>query len=167
MSKATGPLYDVHFRRRREGRTDYAKRISLLKSRKPRLVVRKTLRGVICQVTRFNENGDQCLVTVHSKTLQKLGFKPKRNTPTAYLTGLLAGVKAREKGVKEIVLDVGLHPATKGSIVFACLKGALDAGLQSDYGEEKMPSEDRIAGKHLNAEGCEQAKEKIIAKRSE
>ena len=167
MSKATGPLYAVHFKRRRLGKTDYAKRLALLKSGQPRLVVRKTNRGLICHVVEYSEQGDRTTALTTSRELFKHGWTPKRNTPTAYLTGLLAGVKAREKGVKEIVLDVGLHPATKGSIVFACLKGALDAGLQSDYGEEKMPSEDRIAGKHLNAEGFEQAKEKIIAKRSE
>ncbi len=155
-------MYSVHFKRRRNGRTDYAKRIKLLKSRKPRLVVRKTLRGVICQVVCFGEKGDETVASAHSKTLQKIGFKPKRNTPTAYLTGLKAGKAAKEKGVKEIVLDVGLHPATKGSILFACLKGAADAGLETAYGKEKMPSEERIAGKHLQTEGFEEAKKKIL-----
>lgn len=162
MSKATGPLYEVHFRRRRKGKTDYTKRINLLKSRKPRLVVRKTLRGVICQIVNYKQIGDETILTVHSKTLLKLGYTPKRNTPTAYLTGLTIGKQAVKKGVKEIILDIGRHPATKGSLIFACLKGAIDAGLQAKYNENKMPSEDRITGKHLKINGFEETKTKIL-----
>ena len=37
---ATGPRYAVKFRRRREGKTDYKKRLNLLKSELPRFIVR-------------------------------------------------------------------------------------------------------------------------------
>src|SRR3989344_7695497 len=109
MSKATGPLYVVHFKRRREGKTDYAKRLALLKSGKPRLVVRKTNRFVIVQVISWTEKGDQTVACATSKALGNFGFQGKSNSPSAYLTGLLCGVKAKAKGVGEIVLDVGLQ----------------------------------------------------------
>jgi large subunit ribosomal protein L18 len=38
------PTYKMPFRRRREGKTNYTKRLKLLLSRKPRLVVRKSLK---------------------------------------------------------------------------------------------------------------------------
>ncbi len=89
MTQAKGPLYQVHFRRRREGRTDYQKRLALLKSHKPRLVVRKTLRTVIAQVVKFSEKGDTVLASADSRMLSEFGYAGKRNTPSAYLTGLL------------------------------------------------------------------------------
>ena len=141
MSKATGPLYVVHFKRRREGKTDYAKRLALLKSGKPRLVVRKTNRFVIVQVISWTEKGDQTVACATSKALGNFGFQGKSNSPSAYLTGLLCGVKAKAKGVGEIVLDVGLQTPSKGSIVFAALKGAVDAGLQANFDEKGKMSE--------------------------
>ncbi len=162
MSKANGPLYVVHFKRRREGKTDYAKRLALLKSHQPRLVVRKTNRGFIVQVVNYLEKGDETIAHVTSRALYKYDWTPKRNTPTAYLTGYLCAKKALEKGTKNVILDIGLHPATKGSVVFACLKGAVDAGLESKYGEEQLPSEDRLTGKQLGLESkFEKAKKAI------
>ena len=81
MSKAFGPLYNVHFRRRREGKTDYAKRLSLLKSGKPRLVVRRTNTSIVVQVIEFGEKGDKTIVSVTSKALNAFGFTGKNNTP--------------------------------------------------------------------------------------
>ncbi|OIO27932.1 50S ribosomal protein L18 [Candidatus Micrarchaeota archaeon CG_4_10_14_0_2_um_filter_60_11] len=152
MSKATGPLYAVHFKRRRLGKTDYAKRLALLKSGQPRLVVRKTNRGLICHVVEYSEQGDRTTALTTSRELFKHGWTPKRNTPTAYLTGMLCGLKAKKAGIKNVVLDIGLHPSTKGGIVFACLKGAVDAGIEAKYGEEQMPPESRINGSHLKKE---------------
>ncbi|MEM4255299.1 MAG: 50S ribosomal protein L18 [Candidatus Norongarragalinales archaeon] len=164
MARATGPLYSVHFKRRREGKTDYAKRLAFVKSGKPRLVVRKTNRFIIAQITSWGEKGDSTLASVTSKALNAFGFNGKANTPSAYLTGLLCGVKAKAKGVGEIVLDVGLHSPTKGSVVFAVLKGAVDAGLKANFGQEKMPSEERLSGKHLGSDAqFAQAKQKILA----
>ncbi|MFH1056447.1 MAG: 50S ribosomal protein L18 [Candidatus Micrarchaeota archaeon] len=166
MAKATGPLYNVHFKRRREGRTDYEKRLSLLKSGKARLVVRKANKSILVQVIVYGENGDKTVASATSKVLAKFGFPGKSNTPSAFLTGLLCGVKAKEKGVSEVVLDVGLHTPSKGSVVFAALKGALQAGLNAKVGEEKLPSEERIAGKHLSGEIAvkfEDARQKILA----
>jgi len=163
MPKAHGITYDVHFRRRREGRTNYAKRLALLKSGKPRMVVRKTNKYVVIQFVQPGEKGDLTLVTATTKQLQKAcGFPGKCNTPSAYLAGLLAGRRAADKGVKEFVLDIGLHTATKGSVVFAALKGAVDSGLHADYEKEMVPTEERIRGAHLNVAALfEDAKKRI------
>ncbi|NUN11328.1 50S ribosomal protein L18 [Candidatus Micrarchaeota archaeon] len=160
--KATGPLYAVHFKRRREVKTDYSKRLALLKSGKPRLIVRKTNKYIITQFALFNEKGDAVSITTSSKELSKYGFDGKTNTPSGYLTGFLTGKKALNAGVKEFVLDVGLNPITKGNVLFAVLKGAIDAGLKANYSEDVLPSEDRMSGKHLKIEAkFAEAKKKI------
>ncbi len=164
MTKATGPLYLVKFRRRREGRTNFEKRYRLLKSGRPRLVVRKTNARVLCQVVRLNPKGDEVLAAATSSDLGEFGFTGKCNTPSAYLVGLLAGKRAAKAGAKEFVLDIGLHKATKGGVVFAAAKGALDSGLQASLDEGVLPDGDRLAGKHLKtASGFDAAKQKILS----
>ncbi len=163
MTKATGPLFQVHFRRRRQGRTDYQKRLSLLKSRKVRLVVRKTLRAILAQVVQFSEKGDMILASADSRMLKEFGYTGKRNTPSAYLTGLLVGKKAVKAGVKDFVLDIGLYAPTKGNVLFACCKGAIDAGLHTAYSAEAYPSEQRMNGEHVKQKDAVlAAKEKIL-----
>ncbi len=149
---AKGPTYRVKFRRRREAKTDYRKRLRLLLSKKPRLVARKTLNHIIAQIVEYDEKGDRTVVSAHSRELIKLGYKGHTgNLPSAYLTGYLLGKKALKAGYKEAVLDIGLHRATKGAAVFAILKGALDAGLEVPHGESILPDEDRIRGEHIKA----------------
>lgn len=165
MAKAKGPLYISHFRRRRAGLTDYAARLALLKSGKPRMVVRKTNGSVLAQFLLFDAKGDKTVAFCSSQELEGIGFAGKRNTPSAYLVGLRAGLRAKRNGVKEFVFDIGRQTASKGSLLFAALQGALDAGLQSNVGEEIMPSAERISGKHLSAEvqkSFEAVKQKII-----
>ncbi|MBS7607936.1 MAG: 50S ribosomal protein L18 [Candidatus Bathyarchaeia archaeon] len=143
--------YCVPYRRRREGKTDYRKRKALILSGKPRLVVRGSLKNIIVQIVAAKPLGDEVLVSAHSRELmKKFGWKaPRGNVPTAYLTGLLCGLKAKAKGINEAILDIGLHSPTKGARVFAALKGVLDAGLSVPHGEEKLPDEDRIRGVHI------------------
>ncbi|MBI4360652.1 50S ribosomal protein L18 [Candidatus Micrarchaeota archaeon] len=163
MTKATGPLFQVHFRRRREGRTDYQKRLALLKSGKPRLVVRKTNRYVIVQLVTFSPQGDRVIASATSKDLNAFNFTGKCNTPSAYLTGLLVGTRAKAKGVKDFVLDIGLHAPTQGSLVFAGLKGAVDAGLTAPHSNERFPDEARMNGEHIQLkEAVLSAKQKIL-----
>jgi large subunit ribosomal protein L18 len=143
--------YCLPYRRRREGKTDYRKRKALVISGKPRLVVRGTLKNIIVQVVAAKPHGDEVLASAHSRELlKKYGWKtPRGNLPTAYLTGLLCGLKAKAKGITEAILDIGLHSPTKGARVFAALKGVLDAGLVVPHGEEKLPDEERIKGLHI------------------
>lgn len=155
----------LQFRRRREGKTNYRKRLALLKSGKPRVVVRKSNKYIRVQFALYQPNGDKIVASAISKDLKKYGWQHScSNTPAAYLTGLLAGKRALVKGIEEGVLDIGLHTPRKGAKVFAALKGVVDAGVDVPYGEEILPSEDRIYGKHIDekiAEIVEEIKNKI------
>ncbi|VVC01881.1 50S ribosomal protein L18 [uncultured archaeon] len=150
MSKATGPVFKVGFRRRRSNLTNYAKRLALVKGMVPRMVVRKSSTGVLVQFVEFSAKGDKVVAQAQSSSLRQFAWAPRCNSPTAYLCGLLAGRMAGKKGVKEFNLDIGMYTPSKGSLVFAALKGAIDAGLSTNYTEE-MISEDRITGAPIAA----------------
>jgi len=148
-----GPRYRVPWRRRREGKTNYYKRLKLIRSGKPRLVVRRTNRYIIVQVVEARVEGDRVIAAAHSRELVKrygwLGGTG--NTSAAYLTGLLAAARARRAGVEEAVLDIGLATPVPGSRVFAALKGALDAGLRVPHSPEILPPAERIRGEHVSS----------------
>jgi large subunit ribosomal protein L18 len=148
---ARGPRYCVPFRRRKEGKTDYKARKALLLSGKPRLVARGSLKNMITQIVIAKPSGDKVTVSAHSRELAKdYGWKvPRGNLPAAYLTGLLCGLKARAKGVKEAILDMGLCSPSKGVRSFAVLKGVLDAGVNVPHSEERFPEEKRVRGEHI------------------
>jgi large subunit ribosomal protein L18 len=143
--------YCTAYRRRREGKTDYNARRALIVSGRPRVIVRSSLKNVIVQTVTARPDGDRVVVSAHSRELaRKYGWKAARgNLPAAYLTGLLCGLKARSKGLKEAIPDIGLHSPSKGARVFAALKGFLDAGVHVPYSEEKLPDEGRLQGEHI------------------
>jgi large subunit ribosomal protein L18 len=147
---AKGKTFIVAHRRRREGKTDYRKRLALVRSKKLRLVVRKSNQAVMCQVVQYEHGGDRTLAQANTFDLKKLGWTgPTGNLPAAYLTGMLIAKRSLEAKHKEAVLDMGLCRATKGNRIFACLKGAVDGGLQTPHSAEAFPPADRIAGKHI------------------
>jgi large subunit ribosomal protein L18 len=147
---AQGPTYRVKFRRRREGKTDYYRRRSLLQSRRPRLVVRKTNTRTLVQIINANVTGDITVAAANANELMKYGWNASSgNLPAAYLTGFLAGLRAKSRGVKEAILDVGLNPPIKGSRIYAALKGVIDAGLDVPHNAEILPDESRISGEHI------------------
>ncbi|MGA8378176.1 MAG: 50S ribosomal protein L18 [Methanoregula sp.] len=149
---ATGPRYLVAFRRRREGRTDYYQRTKLVVADAPRMVVRRTNRHIIVQLVNAEMDGDKTIVSANSAELEKYGYTgATANTPAAYLTGMLFAAKAKKAGQNRAILDIGLNRATPGARVFAALKGAVDAGLEIPYGEEIIPSEERLKGEHIAA----------------
>jgi large subunit ribosomal protein L18 len=142
-------VFTVPFRRKREGKTDYRKRLILLKSKLPRVVVRKSNKNMIVQLVEYAENGDKVLFTVSSSQLKKYGWEMNTgNMPSAYLTGLLLGKKANGK---QAILDLGLQAPIRGSRLYAALKGAIDGGVEIASSEENLPSEDRIKGKHISS----------------
>lgn len=138
-------------KRKRLGKTDYRARLKLLAGKKPRLVVRKSLKNIIVQIVEFHSNGDKIVVSASTKELQKIyGWDiARRNTPAAYLTGYLAGIKAKGKNMKEAIADLGFQTIGKGSLVLAAVKGAVDAGLKIPHNPESFPNEERIQGKHI------------------
>ena len=150
MSKATGPVYKVAFRRRRKNLTNYAKRLALVKGNVPRLVVRKSSSGVLVQFVGFSAKGDTVLSSVHSSSLAKYGWAPRCNAPTAYLCGLLAGKIAGKKGATDFILDVGMQTPSRGATIFAALRGAQDAKLSTNYTDEMIP-EERLSGAAIEA----------------
>jgi len=162
-----GPRYRVKPRRQREGKTDYRKRLKLLRSRKPRMVVRRSLKNTQVQFVKYHEGGDNIIASAVSMELvSKYKWKYSTSTtPAAYLTGILSGKRAIDKGINECVLDLGRYMPVTGSKIFASLKGVLDAGIECPHNEEKLPNEDRIMGKHLDKDitsAVENIKNKII-----
>lgn len=146
-----GPRYRVPFRRRREGKTDYRIRLQLLRGERPRAVVRVTNRRILVSVTAYDAAGDRVLASAESPELAAVGFPEGqlRSTPAAYLTGYLAGVRARAAGATSAVLDVGLRHPTPGGRLMGALKGLLDAGLEVPHGAKGLPAPDRLNGQHL------------------
>lgn len=69
--------------------------------------------------------------------------------PAAYLTGLLAGRRAKAGGVAEAILDIGLHARGPGSRIFAATKGALDGGLAIPHDKAVLPPTERVQGVHV------------------
>jgi len=146
---ARNARYRVQLRRRREGKTDYQARRGLVVSENPRLVVRGTLKNTIAQVVIAKVNGDEVLAASHSSELKKFGWLGSTgNVPSAYLTGLLCGLRAKKAGLAKAVLDIGLITPTKGSRLFATLNGFIDAGLEVPHSEEKLVKE-RTNGFHI------------------
>lgn len=148
MAKSSN--YRVKLRRRREGKTDYQARKALVTSGKPRLVIRGANRNVTVQILIAKPHGDEVLAAANSRELIKnYNWKAATgNIPAAYLTGLLCGLKAKTKAVKEAILDIGLVAPTKGAKIFAALSGVLDAGVQVPHSEEKIVK-DRMKGEHI------------------
>ncbi len=144
------PTFETKFRRRREGKTNYKKRLAMLKSGKPRLVIRNTNTKITAQVIEYARTGDRTIASALSSELKKYGWKGNcANTPAAYLTGFLCAKKAIQKGTEDAVADIGIRIPVKGSRPFAAVKGAIDAGLGMNAGEKIFPKEDRITGRHI------------------
>ena len=142
--------YKLAFKRRKEGKTDYRARSRLIELDKHRFVVRVTSNHTITQIIDVELQGDNTLLSTHSQELKALGWLGcGKNTSAAYLTGYLCGKKAEKEGIKEAVLDMGLQSSTKGSRVYAALKGALDAGMKIPHNEIILPDDDRIKGEHI------------------
>ncbi|MEM5778506.1 MAG: 50S ribosomal protein L18 [Candidatus Aenigmatarchaeota archaeon] len=137
-------------KRRSKKKTNYKKRLALLKSRKTRLVIRKSLSNISVQFINYKPEGDETVVSANSVELKKFGLKHGGNLPAAYLTGFLAGKRAKDKNIQEAVLDIGLQTSTKGSRIYAALKGVLDSGINVPHSKEVLPTEDRIRGKHIS-----------------
>lgn len=144
----------VKFRRRRENKTDYNSRLCLLKSGIPRIVMRKTSRYIIIQLVESKEAQDKTLYSTNSAELLKNGWPENakgslKSLPAAYLTGYLMGTKLKKANVKQVIADMGLARSTKGSRIYAAIKGMIDAGVNLPASEKILPTQERIEGKHM------------------
>src|SRR3989338_9285140 len=98
--------FNVAFRRKREGKTDYKLRRLLLSSRKPRLVVRKSLKHMVAQLILYQPQGDKVVVAASTRELKNHDLQAN-NLPSAYLLGIILGKKALQQNLKEAILDIG------------------------------------------------------------
>jgi len=117
------------------------------------------------QVIESKHAQDRVLCSVNTKELLKHGWPESKkgslkSVSAAYLGGLLLGKKCKElKG--RIILDSGLIPSTKGSRIYAGVKGLADSGIDINYNKKVLPAEDRIKGEHIGLEEFEKIREKI------
>ena len=133
-------------RRRREGKTNYTKRLILLKGSLPRLVVRKSSKYVIAQIVESVHAQDKVISSVSTKDLLEHGWPAEKtgslkSLGACYLAGLMLGKKTDKK---KVILDSGLIPNTKGSRVYAVVKGLADAEIEIPFNEEVIPEKERI-----------------------
>ncbi len=141
----------VLYKRKREGRTNYKKRLTTLLGGKPRLVARFTNTKVIGQIITFDVTGDSVLVGLDSSLLIKKGWNfSLKNHPAAYLTGFALAKAAAGKVDGKVVFDTGFRTPRKGGRVYSFLKGALDGGLNVMHGSEEIfATEERMHGKDI------------------
>merc|ERR1712230_339414 len=136
--------YQVKYRRRREGKTDYYARKRLVtqaknkyNSPKYRLVVRFTNKDIIAQIVYAKIQGDVVLTSAYAHELPRYGIKHGlTNWSAAYAVGLLVARRALQKlgldetyqGVEEVEGEFELTEAVEdGPRPF---KVFLDIGLQ-------------------------------------
>lgn len=147
----TAKIRTVPYRRKGAGKTDYRKRLKLLKGRTPRLVVRVSLKNITAQAVSFSPEGDRVLVSAHSHELAKRGWPYScTNQPAAYLLGLLMGVKAKKAKVTTLIPDLGLAKPVEKSVKYTVVKGVKDAGVHVPIADEVLPDMKRVAGEHIS-----------------
>lgn len=147
---AKGPTYRVDYRREREQKTNYKRRIKMLKSGLARLVARPSNRHMLVQLVVYDENGDRVKATATSRELAKYGWTHGTgNLPAAYLTGLLCCLRGRQLKLDGAIADFGMGTSIGGSRIYSAVKGALDGGLKVRHDEKMLPSEERLTGVHI------------------
>lgn len=142
----------MSYRRKREGRTDYKRRLVLLKSTLPRLVVRASNKSIQGQLVSYEPNGDKVHATARATELKKLGWEHAiGNTSAAYLTGLLLATKLKKHNIKsDIIVDLGLTKHHPGGRAYGLVKGMVDGGFVVRVSDEALPSQERLNGVHMN-----------------
>jgi len=143
-NKAYYKRFQVKYRRRREGKTDYYARKRLVvqaknkyNSPKYRLVVRFTNADIVCQIVYAKLQGDFVLASAYAKELPKYGVKGGlTNWAAAYCTGLLVarrvltklGLADKYEGVSEPDGTISMTEAIEDAPrPFKCF---LDVGLK-------------------------------------
>ncbi|WRX07539.1 Large ribosomal subunit protein uL18 eukaryotic/archaeal - like 1 [Theobroma cacao] len=151
-TKAYSKRYQVKFKRRREGKTDYRARTRLINQDKNkyntpkyRLVARFTNKDLIAQIVHASIAGDIVLASAYAHELPRYGLEVGlTNYAAAYCVGLLLArrvLKQLEMDAERpfrALLDVGLIRTTTGNRVFGVLKGALDGGLDIPHSDKRF-----------------------------
>jgi large subunit ribosomal protein L5e len=143
-TKAYFSRYQVKYRRRREGKTDYRARLRLVVQDKNkyntpryRLVARFTNKDIVAQVVKANITGDEVVACAYAHELPKYGLKAGlTNYAAAYCVGLLCarrllakfGMADLYKGVEEATgEDYQVEEADDGPRPFVVV---MDTGLK-------------------------------------
>ena len=164
---AHGKRQRLRFKRRRSGRTDYRRRLRMLRGGAPRAVVRVSNTQVTCQLVEFGMGGDSIVASVNGKTLVKHGWPAgasRKSVPACYIAGYALAKSAIAAGHDSAILDIGLASSSPGGRVFAALRGMVDAGLDVPHGADVLPDDDRVNGTHIDdsiAAAVESAKKAI------
>lgn len=149
---ASNAIHTVPYRRKREGRTNYKKRLELLKGQKHRLVVRKSNTSIQLQLVDYQPDGDKVIAAFNSLSLTKKGWPFSCNSiPAAYVAGLELGTIAKKNNISDAIVDLGLQLPKKGGRLYAAIKGVIDAGVAIPISEEVFPSQERLLGEHIAA----------------
>lgn len=136
-------------KRIRLDKTNYRKRAAVIIGRHSFVTVKVTDQNVAAQMLKPTPTGDLVVASAHSRELAKQhGWKGSTNSlPACYLTGLLLGKKALEKGTGKAILYIGKdHFTTR---VAACVKGIADSGVNIPMSDESFPDYDRLSGQHI------------------
>ena len=150
--------FQVKWRRRREGKTNYYSRKKLLLQDKQkynvakyRLVVRFSKKNILCQLIYSRLEGDFVISSSYSRNLPNIGLPLiNNNYSTSYINGLYLSKKffsenfldIKKKQPKNnftVILDLGLVRVTTGNKVFAAMKGAVDGGFSIPHNEKRFP----------------------------
>jgi len=142
-TKAYFKRYQVKFRRRREGKTDYRARQKLITQDKTkyntpkyRFVVRVTNKDIVCQIVAAKLKGDEVICAAYSHELARFGVPVGlTNYASAYATGLLlarrllkkVGLDTRYAGVSET--DGNVFLVEQAEDAPRPFKANLDVGL--------------------------------------
>lgn len=141
-------------RRRKENKTDYLKRLKLLKGEKPRILFRKTNRYIISEYVESKEAQDKVIIGFDSRKLNEYGW-PKdaqgslKSITASYLTGYLIGKTIIKEKLENPILDSGMNRVLHKNKIYAFIKGLIDSGIKINCKKEFFPEESRIKGQHL------------------
>jgi large subunit ribosomal protein L5e len=149
-NKAYFKRFQVKYRRRREGKTDYYARKRLVaqdknkyNSPKYRFVVRFTNKDIICQVMSSKLAGDVCHAAAYAHELTRYGLPVGHtNYSAAYCTGLLCarrllqkyGLDSKFPGSEEVTAEFEeayVHNEEDGEDGPAAFRALLDVGLKA------------------------------------
>ncbi|KAL0322760.1 UNVERIFIED_CONTAM: 60S ribosomal protein L5 [Sesamum angustifolium] len=146
-SKAYFKRFQVKYKRRREGKTDYRARIRLINQDKNkyntpkyRFVVRFTNKDIVAQIVSASITGDMVLASAYAHELPRYGLEVG-----------LSNYAAESRRPFRALLDVGLIKTTTGNRVFGALKGALDGGLDIPHSDKRFAGFSKDS-KQLDAE---------------
>ncbi|PWU84370.1 putative 60S ribosomal protein L5 [Trypanosoma cruzi] len=138
-NKAYFKRFQVKYRRRREGKTDYqARRQMVLQDKtkfgtpKYRLVVRITNRDIIAQVVQAKVVGDEVVMAAYSHELPQFGIQHGlTNYAAAYATGLLVA--------RRMLTKLGLANSSRARRRRTVLLGRAYEGRRSGRRREALP----------------------------